>query len=72
MEPLFVVAKIIGSPGKKDSQRYIQTCFKCDCDHSSTVAFGNARITPGRKNVFCLEIGYLNVVGNLGVILVLY
>jgi len=44
MKPLFVVAKIIRSPGKNDSFFFIQSCFKCDYDHYSTVAFGNARI----------------------------
>jgi len=46
MEPLFVVAKIIGSPGKKwwPTFVFIQNCCRCDCDHHSTVAFGNARI----------------------------
>jgi len=36
MELLFVVAKIIGSPGKNDSLLFIQNCFKCDYDHHST------------------------------------
>jgi len=41
-----------------------------DYDHFSTVAFGNTWITLWRKNVLCLEITYLIVVANLGVILV--
>ena len=45
IEPLFNVAKIIGSPGRNDSLFVIQNCFKCDDDRYSTVAFGNARIT---------------------------
>jgi len=32
MEPLFVVAKIIGSSGKNDNRLFIQNCFKCDCE----------------------------------------
>jgi len=32
----FVVAKIIGSPGKNDSLLFIQNCFKRDYDHHST------------------------------------
>jgi len=55
MEPLFVVAKIIGSPGKNDSLLFIQNCFKCDYDHHSTAAFGNARITLCRKNVLFIN-----------------
>jgi len=42
MEPLFVMAKIIASPGKND---------KRDHDHYSTVAFGNTQITLCSKNV---------------------
>jgi len=45
MELLFVVAKIIGSPGKNASLLFIQNCFKRDYDRYSTVAFGSARIT---------------------------
>jgi len=34
MEPLFVVAKLIGSPGKNDSLYFfIQNCVRCDYDH---------------------------------------
>jgi len=45
MEPLIVVAKIIGSPGKNDGLLFHSNCFKGYYDHYSTVAFGNARIT---------------------------
>jgi len=54
-EPLFVVAKIIGSFGKNDALYFfIQNCFKCGYDHYSTVVFGNAGISLRRKNVLCL------------------
>ena len=43
MEPLFVVAKIIGSSSGKNNLFFIQNCFNCDYDHYSTAAFGNAR-----------------------------
>jgi len=36
MELLFVVAKIVGSPGKNDSLLFIQNSFKCDYDRHST------------------------------------
>jgi len=35
MEPLFVVVKIIGSPGKNDSLRLHSKFLKCDYDHHS-------------------------------------
>jgi len=41
-----------------------------DYDHFNTVAFGNTQITSWPKNMLCLEIRYLIVVANLGVILV--
>jgi len=41
-----------------------------DYHHFSTVAFGNTQITSWPKNVLCLEIRYLIVAANLGVILV--
>ena len=41
-----------------------------DYDHFSAVAFGNTQTTSWPKNVLCLEITYLIVVANLGVILV--
>jgi len=53
MEPLFAVAKIIGSPGRYDILLFHSKLFKCDYDHCSTVAFGNARITLWRKNMLC-------------------
>jgi len=35
VEPLFVVAKIIGSPGKNDFLLFsFKNCFKCDYDHN--------------------------------------
>jgi len=53
VEPLFVVAKTIGSPGKNDSLLFHSKLFKLwlwplqsferDDDHYSPVAFGNAR-----------------------------
>ena len=33
MEALFVVAKVIGSPGKTMAYFFFQNCFKCDYDH---------------------------------------
>jgi len=36
MELIFVVAKIIGSPGKNDSLLFHSNYFKCDYDHHST------------------------------------
>jgi len=33
MEPLCVVAEIMGSPGKSHSLLFIQNCFKCDYEH---------------------------------------
>jgi len=50
MEPLFVVAKIIGSPGKNDSPQptfsvKIVLSVIMTMTVQSTVAFGNARIT---------------------------
>ena len=36
MELLFVVAKIIGSLGKKIDYFFIQNIFKCDYDHHNT------------------------------------
>jgi len=33
MEPRFVVAKIMGSPGKMIAYFFVQNCFKCDYDH---------------------------------------
>jgi len=45
MEPLLVVAEIIGSSGKNDTTFSFKIVFKCDYDHYSIVAFGKARIT---------------------------
>jgi len=45
METLFVVAKIIGSPGENNSLLFHSKLLKWDYDHCSIVAFGNARIT---------------------------
>jgi len=45
MEPLFVVDKPVASPGKNDSLLFHSHCVKCDYNHCSTVAFGNAQIT---------------------------
>jgi len=49
---------------------FIKNCFKCDYDHYTVAAFGNAWTTLWRKNVLCLQIRYLNAVSNLEVILV--
>ena len=45
MEPHFVKAKIIGYLANMIAYFFIENCFKCDYEHYSTVAFGNARIT---------------------------
>jgi len=42
MEPLFVEAEIIVSPDKNDILLFHSSCFECDYDHYSTVAFASA------------------------------